>query len=58
MMFTFTPQVSIRPMGHGTVEVRVGHDLLDDYLRFVAARCRTATADTSRGVMSTGLILP
>ncbi len=40
MMFTFTPQVSIRPMGHGTVEVRVGHDLLDDYLRFVAARCR------------------
>jgi integrase/recombinase XerD len=39
-MSTFTPQVSIRPLGHGIVEVRLGHDLLDDYLRFVAARCR------------------
>jgi integrase len=27
-------------MGESGVEVRLGHELLDDYLRFVAARCR------------------
>lgn len=31
------------PTGAGGVEVRVGHDLLDDYLRFVAGRCRPNT---------------
>ena len=40
LMSDFSPQLSIHPMGHGVVEVRLGHDLLDDYLRFVAARCR------------------
>lgn len=39
-MSEFSPQLSIRPMGQAVVEVRLGHDLLDDYLRFVAARCR------------------
>jgi site-specific recombinase XerD len=29
-----------RPLGETGVEVRLGHDLLDDYLRFVASRCR------------------
>jgi hypothetical protein len=29
-----------RRLGESGVEVRLGHDLLDDYLRFVAARCR------------------
>lgn len=36
----FIPQLSRRPLGETGVEVRLGHDLLDDYLRFVAARCR------------------
>lgn len=36
----FSPQVSKRPLGESGVEVRLGHELLDDYLRFVAARCR------------------
>ncbi|MGS0685656.1 DDE-type integrase/transposase/recombinase [Nakamurella sp. GG22] len=39
-MSQFTPQLSKRPMGESGVEVRLGHELLDDYLRFVAARCR------------------
>src|ERR1700704_3078190 len=29
-----------RRLGEKGVEVRLGHPLLDDYLRFVAARCR------------------
>ena len=32
-----------RALGETGVEVRLGHDLLDDYLRFVAARCRPNT---------------
>lgn len=36
----FAPHLSRRPLGASGVEVRLGHDLLDDYLRFVAARCR------------------
>src|SRR6478735_7955271 len=39
-MSLFTPRLSKRPMGETGVEVRLGHELLDDYLRFVAARCR------------------
>ena len=34
-MSQFTPQLSKRPMGETGVEVRLGHELLDDYLRFV-----------------------
>jgi site-specific recombinase XerD len=34
------PCVVRRPLGETGVEVRLGHDLLDDYLRFVASRCR------------------
>src|SRR5664279_4487568 len=29
-----------RRLGESGVEVRLGHELLDDYLRFVGARCR------------------
>ena len=36
----FVPCLSRRPLGQSGVEVRLGHELLDDYLRFVAARCR------------------
>jgi len=36
----FIPQLVRRPLGETGVEVRLGHDLLDDYLRFVSARCR------------------
>jgi integrase len=36
----FMPCLSRRPLGDTGVEVRLGHELLDDYLRFVAARCR------------------
>ena len=39
-MSLFTPQLSKRSLGESGVEVRLGHELLDDYLRFVAARCR------------------
>ena len=39
-MSLFTPQLSKRPLGESGVEVRLGHELLDDCLRFVAARCR------------------
>src|ERR1700737_4382783 len=34
------PCLSRRALGESGVEVRLGHDLLDDYLRFVASRCR------------------
>lgn len=40
LMSDFISELSIRPMGHGVALARLGHDLLDDYLRFVAARCR------------------
>jgi integrase/recombinase XerD len=36
----FTPTFSRHPIGRSGVEVRLGHPLLDDYLRFVGARCR------------------
>ncbi len=36
----FIPQLVRRSLGETGVEVRLGHDLLDDYLRFVSARCR------------------
>jgi integrase/recombinase XerD len=39
-MPAFTPHFSRRRLGEKGVEVRLGHPLLDDYLRFVAARCR------------------
>jgi len=39
-MSSFVPQFSTRSIGDTGVEVRLGHELLDDYLRFVAARCR------------------
>src|SRR5215207_9998868 len=32
-----------RPLGDTGVEVRLGHELVDDYLRFVASRCRANT---------------
>src|SRR5260370_41736650 len=34
------PSVVQRRLGESGVEVRLGNDLVDDYLRFVAARCR------------------
>jgi site-specific recombinase XerC len=36
----FIPQLSRILLGASGVEVRLGHELVDDYLRFVAARCR------------------
>ena len=30
-MSLFTPQLSKRPLGESGVEVRLGHELLDDY---------------------------
>lgn len=39
-MSMFMPCLSRRPLGDTGVEVWLGHELLDDYLRFVAARCR------------------
>jgi integrase/recombinase XerD len=39
-MSGWMPCVVRRPLGETGVEVRLGHDLLDDYLRFVASRCR------------------
>lgn len=36
----FIPKLTRHPLGTTGVEVRLGHGLLDDYLRFVAARCR------------------
>jgi len=42
-MSDFVPCLERRPLGETGVEVRLGNDLLDDYLRFVAARCRPNT---------------
>jgi site-specific recombinase XerD len=39
-MSEWVPCLVRRPLGETGVEVRLGHDLVDDYLRFVAARCR------------------
>jgi len=39
----WVPCLERRALGETGVEVRLGHDLLDDYLRFVAARCRPNT---------------
>lgn len=40
---SWSPSMERRRIGESGVEVRLGHPLLDDYLRFVAARCRTNT---------------
>lgn len=40
---SWSPSLQRRPLGGSGVEVRLGHGLLDDYLRFVAARCRPNT---------------
>lgn len=37
---SWSPCLVRRRLGETGVEVRLGHDLVDDYLRFVAARCR------------------
>jgi site-specific recombinase XerD len=42
-MSDWVPCVERRPLGETGVEVRLGNDLLDDYLRFVGARCRPNT---------------
>jgi integrase/recombinase XerD len=42
-MSDWVPCLQRRPLGETGVEVRLGNDLLDDYLRFVAARCRPNT---------------
>ncbi|HEY6278826.1 MAG TPA: tyrosine-type recombinase/integrase [Streptosporangiaceae bacterium] len=42
-MSDWVPCLERRPLGETGVEVRLGNDLLDDYLRFVAARCRPNT---------------
>lgn len=40
-MPAFIPTFTRLDIGTSGVEIRLGHPLLDDYLRFVAARCRT-----------------
>ncbi len=40
---SWTPRLVKRRLGESGVEVRLGHELLDDYLRFVGARCRPNT---------------
>ncbi len=40
---SWSPVVERRRLGVSGVEVRLGHGLVDDYLRFVAARCRPNT---------------
>ena len=47
----WSPCLVQRRLGESGVEVRLGHELLDDYLRFVAARCRPNT------VLATGFDL-
>jgi integrase/recombinase XerD len=42
-MSVWVPSVEQRRLGETGVEVRLGHELADDYLRFVAARCRPNT---------------
>ena len=42
-MSGWVPCLERRPLGETGVEVRLGDDLVDDYLRFVAARCRPNT---------------
>src|SRR5450755_2191669 len=42
-MSHWVPCLERRPLGETGVEVRLGNDLVDDYLRFVAARCRPNT---------------
>lgn len=39
----WTPCLLRRPLGESGVEVRLGHEVVDDYLRFVASRCRPNT---------------
>jgi integrase/recombinase XerD len=39
-MGVWMPCLQQRRLGEAGVEVRLGHELVDDYLRFVAARCR------------------
>lgn len=39
-MPAFIPTFTRLNVGDTGVEIRLGHQLLDDYLRFVAARCR------------------
>ncbi len=42
-MAVFVPVMQRDRLGESGVEVRLGHDLVDAYLRFVAARCRPNT---------------
>ena len=42
-MSDWVPCLVRRPLGETGVEVRLGNELADDYLRFVAARCRPNT---------------
>lgn len=42
-MSVWVPSVEQRRLGENGVEVRLGYQLADDYLRFVAARCRPNT---------------
>lgn len=42
-MAVFVPVLQRQRLGESGIEVRLGHDLLDAYLRFVAARCRPNT---------------
>jgi site-specific recombinase XerD len=47
-MAVFVPVMQRDRLGESGVEVRLGHDLVDAYLRFVAARCRPNTVLAAR----------
>jgi integrase/recombinase XerD len=42
-MTVWVPCLDRRTLGSSGIEVRIGHEWIDDYLRFVASRCRPNT---------------
>ena len=42
-MSAWVPSLERRQLGENGFEIRLGHELIDDYLRFTAARCRPNT---------------
>jgi integrase/recombinase XerD len=42
-MSVWVPSLERRRLGGNGLEIRLGHELVDDYLRFTAARCRPNT---------------
>jgi hypothetical protein len=47
-MSAWVPSVERRRLGENGFEVRLGHELADEYLRFVGPRCRPNTVLAGR----------